>query len=245
MNGDTARSLLALLLPWKAAAFVFKPRYRLLPEDVVMSQIGRVRAIAGLAMTIGIAVYYGAFSDLGLEPLLNSLAATGVLAVPSMLICMAVVVAASRRGQRGVAVRRLGWPALTLAAFVVVMGGLLAFNAGGAGMLDRYDDRIPLNGMIYGGVVSLWFLVFAFRSIYLISQYWFNAVDGHPYLQPLMAVWMAWVLAINTLVFQAEGSDGVPAPVATALPILAALVTTTLAVAEAARVRNALQPVSS
>jgi hypothetical protein len=128
-----------------------------------------------------------------------------------------------------------------LVAFIVVLGGLLLFNAG-ASILDRYDDNIPLNGMVYGGVVSLWFLVFVFRSIYLISQYWFNAVDGHPYLQPLMTVWMAWVLAINTLAFQSGGESGVPASIAATLPILAGSVTTALALAEAARVRNTLRP---
>ena len=78
-----------LLLPWGAAGFLFKPRYRLLPEDPVMSLLGRVRAFAGLVMTLGIAVWYGAFADLGLEPLLNSLAFTALLAIPSSLICMA------------------------------------------------------------------------------------------------------------------------------------------------------------
>jgi hypothetical protein len=232
-----------VLLPWGAAAFLFKPRYRLLAEDPLMSVLGRVRAMAGLAMTLGIAVYYGAF-DFDLESLLNSLALTGLLAIPSMLLCMGIVVALAGRGGRGAVLRQLRWPALTLGVFVAVMAALLLFNAGGASRLDRYDDHIPLNGMIYGGIVSLWFLVFAFRGIYLISQYWFNAVDGHPYLQPLMAIWMAWVLAVNTLVFQDDGNaDGIPAAVGTALPVLAALVTTGLAAAEAARVREALQPV--
>jgi hypothetical protein len=232
-----------VLLPWGASAFLFKPRYRLLPEDRTMSRIGMIRAIAGLVMTVGIAIYYGALSNYGLEPLLNSLAYTGLLAIPSMVICMAIVVGLTRRGRRGVVVRNLARPALALFAFIVVMGVLLLFNAGGAAMLDRYDDLIPLNSLVYGGIVSLWFLVFAFRSIYLISQYWFNAVDGHPYLQPLMAIWMAWVLAINTLVFQAgEGDGGMPAVLGTALPIGAAIVTTLLALAEAVRVRESLQP---
>jgi hypothetical protein len=231
-----------VLLPWGAAAFLFKPRYRLLPEDAVLSRVGRVRAIAGLVMTITIAVYYGAFSNFGLEPLLQSLAATSLLAVPSMLVCMAIVVVATRSGRRGAAVRQLRWPALTLGVFVAIMGAVLLFNAGGAGRLAQYDDRVPLNGFIYGGIFSLWFLVFAFRGAYLVSQYWFNAVDGHPYLQPLMAAWMAWVLAINTLVFQTGSESGVPAAVATALPILAASLTTALAGVEAARVRGALLP---
>jgi hypothetical protein len=233
-------SKLMVLLPWGAAAFLFKPRYRLLPEDPVMSLLGRVRAFAGLAMTLGIAVWYGAFADLGLEPPLNSLALTGLLAIPSLLICMGIVVAATRRGGRGTVVRQLRWPALTLGVFVLVMAALLAFNAGGAGVLMRYDDNIPLSGTVAGGVVGLWFLFFAFRSIYLISQYWFNAVDGHPYLQPLMAAWMAWVLAINTVAFQRDGADGIPGSVALALPVMAGLVTTGLAVAEAVWTRNAL-----
>jgi hypothetical protein len=238
---------LMILLPWGATAFLFKPRYRLLPEDPVMSLLARLRAFAGLVMTLGIALWYGAFADLGLEPLLNSLASTGLLAIPSLLLCMGIVLAATRRGRRGTVVRQLRWPALTLGAFLLVMAALLVFNAGGAGVLMRYDDNIPLNGTVAGGIVGLWFLFFAFRSAYLISQYWFNAVDGHPYLQPLMAVWMAWVLAINTIVFgRGDGGDGgdgdrgnVPATVALALPVIAGLVTTGFAVAEAVRTRGA------
>jgi hypothetical protein len=233
--------LLMLLLPWGAAAYLFKPRYRLLPEDPVISLLGRVRAFAGLAMTLGIAVWYGAFADYAREPLLQSLASTGLMAIPSLLICMGIVVAATRRGGRGAVVSQLRWPALALGVFVAVMASLLAFNAGGAGVLMRYDDNIPLNGTVAGGIVGLWFLFFAFRSIYLISQYWFNAVDGHPYLQPLMAVWMAWVLAINTIVFHRnEDTDGVPGSIALGLPVGAALVTTGLAVAEALRTRSTL-----
>lgn len=240
-GGTVQRSKLVILLPWGAAAYLFKPRYRLLPEDPVMSLLGRVRAFAGLAMTLGIAVWYGAFADLALEALLNSLALTALLAVPSLLICMGILAATTRRGRRGAVMRQLKWPALTLGVFILVMAALLAFNAGGAGVLMRYDDRIPLSGTVAGGVVGLWFLFFAFRSAYLISQYWFNAVDGHPYLQLLMAVWMAWVLAINTIAFRPDrGADGIPAAVALALPIVAGLVTTGFAVAEAVRTRMAL-----
>jgi hypothetical protein len=228
-----------LLLPWGAAALLFKPRYRLLPEDPVMSLLGRVRAFTGLAMTLGIAVWYGAFADFGLEPVLNSLASTALLAIPSLVICMGIVVAATRRGGRGAVVWQLRWPALTLGAFVLVMAALLAFNAGGSNVVMRYDDNIPLNSKVAGGVVGLWFLFFAFRSAYLISQYWFNAVDGHPYLQPLMAVWMAWVLAINTIAF-GRNDGGIPTTVALALPIVAGLVTTGFAVAEAVRTRAAI-----
>ena len=228
-----------LLLPWRAAALLFTPRYRLLPEDPVISLLGRIRAFVGLAMTLGIAVWYGAFADLGLEPLLNSLASTAFLAIPSLLICMGIVVAATRRGGRRAVVWQLRWPVLTLSMFAMVMAALLAFNAGGSNVVMRYDDNIPLNSKVAGGVVGLWFLFFAFRSAYLISQYWFNAVDGHPYLQPLTAVWMAWVLAINTIAF-GRNDSGIPTTVALALPIGAGLVTTGFAVAEAVRTRAAI-----
>lgn len=233
------RSKWLLLLPWGAAAFLFTPRYRLLPEDPVVTRLGRTRAILGVIMAVGIAIWYGAYSDFGLEAILNSLALTALLAIPSSLICMAILVGTTKRGGRGAALRQLSWPARTVGAFVVAMVGLLLFNAGGASVLMRYDDQVPMSGMVAGGVFGLWGLIFVFRSAYLVSQYWFNAVDGHPYLQPLTAVWMAWVLAVDTLVFQPRDGS-LPARIGLALPILSALVTTGLAAFEAYRVRRAI-----
>lgn len=239
MAGNAARqSKMMLFLPWSAASYLFRPRYRLLPEDPVISLLGRIRAIAGIVMTFGTALYFGSFANFGLEPLLNSLALTALLAIPSMLICMGIIVVATR-GNRAAVVRQLKWPALNLTVFTGTIGALLLFNAGGAGLLMQHDAGIPMSGFVAGGIFGLWFLVFAFVSAYLISQYWFNAVDGHPYLQPLMAVWMAWVLAINTLAFS-SADDKIPPRLALVFPIAAALVTTGLAAAEALRVRRTL-----
>jgi hypothetical protein len=237
--GVTQRSKWLLLLPWGLAAYLFTPRYRLLPEDPTMSRIGRARAIIGVSMTLGIAVWYGAYSDLGLEAILQSLVLTAFLAIPSSLLCMAVVVALTRSGQRGAVLRQLTWPLRTMAMFAVALVGLLLFNAGGAGVLMQYDDRVPLSGHVAGGIFGLWGLIFVFRSAYLISQHWFNAADGHAYLQPLTAIWMAWVLAVSTLAFQPRDGS-LPATVGLALPIISASVTTALAMLEGYRVRRAL-----
>jgi hypothetical protein len=96
------------------------------------------------------------------------------------------------------------WPALSLGAFVLVMVLLFLFNAGGAGYvggrLEAAGIDLPLDGLIYGGIFGLWLVVFCFSSAYFVTQHWFNAADGHPLLAPLMAGWMAWVAAANTLI---------------------------------------------
>jgi len=228
-------NLVRALPPWGAAALLFRPRRRLAPEDPVISLLGRVRAIVGLVLVLVIAVWFRSYSNLDLENYLQGLAATTVLAIPSALLWMGLLVWLTAPARRRAALKQMRWPALSLGAFVLVMVLLFLFNAGGAGYvggrLEAAGIDLPLDGLIYGGIFGLWLVVFCFSSAYLVTQHWFNAADGHPLLAPLMAGWMAWVAAANTLIF-GDGDSGVPAYVVVGLPVGSALVTTALAAAE-------------
>ena len=41
---------------------------------------------------------------------------------------------------------------------------------------------------------------------FLVGRRWFNAVDGHPLLAPLIGAWMTWLMAGTGLLI--DGADG-------------------------------------
>jgi hypothetical protein len=229
-------SVARALLPWETAALLFRPRRRLAPEDPVIRRLGQIRAVGGLALIAFIALWFGSYSELGLENYLEGLALTSVLAIPSALLLMALLVRLTEPTRRRAALRQMRWPTLSVGAFALVMTALLLFNAGGAAYVGNWltarGIRIPLDGLVYGGIFGLWLLVFCFRSAYLVTRHWFNAVDGHPLLEPLMANWMAWLGVVVTVLTQETGEGAVPPVIAIGMPVGAALVTTALAVAE-------------
>lgn len=57
--------------------------------------------------------------------------------------------------------------------------------------------------------MGVWLIVFWVRSAYLVNQHWFNAADGHPLLPPVIATWMAWLVAlVDALSGEPEGVPG-------------------------------------
>jgi hypothetical protein len=159
------------------------------------------------------------------------------LAIPTALIGMAGFVALTRAPLRRAALRQMRWPALSLLAFVGVVALLILFGKGAnfvSGRLRHYapDLHIPLDGFVYGGVFGLWLLVFCLRSAYLVTQNWFNAVDGHPLLTPALATAMAWVTAGVSLL-TASSADHVPGGVSLFLILGGATATTAIAAVEA------------
>jgi hypothetical protein len=73
------------------------------------------------------------------------------------------------------------------------------------GYLDSRGARLPLDDIVYGGVDGLWLLIFCSRAAYLISKNWFEAADGHLLLPPRIGPWMAWLVAIVSLIGNAGG----------------------------------------
>jgi hypothetical protein len=168
---------------------------------------------------------------------------TGLLAIPSCLICMALLVAATRGPARPATIRQMRWPALSLLAFVATIALLALFGEGAAYVSGRVEfllrsngiPGIPLDGVVYGGVFGLWLLVFCIRSAYLVTQNWFNAVDGHLLLAPVIATWMAWLVAVKTLAFDGGTTERVPSAVSLVLILGGASATTGIAALEAWR----------
>jgi hypothetical protein len=237
------RIAVTVILPWKPAAFLFAPRHRLAPEDRVMALLSRIRVMLGLVIVVGVALWYRSYSRLEPVGFIESWLVTGLLAIPSCLICMALLVAVTRRSARGAAIRQMRWPALSLLAFVATIALLALFGEGAAAVSGRVEfllrsngiPGIPLDGFVYGGVFGLWLLVFCIRSAYLVTQNWFNAVDGHLLLPPVIATWMVWLVAVKAVAFDGGATDRVPGAVSLVLILGGAAATTGIAALEAWR----------
>jgi hypothetical protein len=235
----TANVARMILLPWKPAAFLFAPRHRLAPEDRVVAALGRTRVVLGLAIVVGVALWYRNYSQLELSTFIEGWLVTGLLAIPSCLICMGLLVVLTRASRRRAAIRQMKWPALSLAAFVATMALLAVFTVGAnyvSGRIDYYTGGagIPLDELAYGGVFGVWLLIFCLRSTYLVTQNWFNAVDGHLLLPPMIGTWMAWLVATKSLIFQ-DGPGGAPETVSLVLILGGATATTGIAALESWR----------
>ncbi|MFC4999533.1 hypothetical protein ACFPIJ_17045 [Dactylosporangium cerinum] len=225
-----------IVLPWKPAAFLFSPRHRLVPPDRVIDVLSRVRVILGVAIVVGVALWYRSYEQFAAPALIQNWVTTGLLAIPTTLIAMAAFVGLTKAPLRRAALRQMRWPALSLVAFVGVLVLLYLFGKGANYVSGRLrhgvpDLRIPLDGFIYGGVFGLWLVVLCLRSAYLVSQNWFNTVDGHPLLPPTVATGMAWLTAGTSLL--AGGSTGhVPGGVSLVLILGGATATTFTAALE-------------
>ncbi|MEV4509121.1 hypothetical protein AB0K00_09225 [Dactylosporangium sp. NPDC049525] len=225
-----------IVLPWKPAAFLFSPRDRLVPPDRIIDVLSRVRVVLGAAIVVGVALWYRSYEQLAAPALFQNWITTGLLAIPTALIAMAVFVALTRAPLRRAALRQLRWPALSVLAFAGVVVLLFLFGEGAnyvSGRLRHYapDLHIPLDGFIYGGVFGLWLVVFCLRSAYLVGQHWFNTVDGHPLLPPTVATGMAWLTAGSALL-AGGAADHVPGGVSLVLILGGAAATTATAALE-------------
>jgi hypothetical protein len=63
----------------------------------------------------------------------------------------------------------------------------------------------PLAGLVLY-LTGWWVLVTFVLGIVLVGRHWFNAVDGHPLLAPLIGAWMTWLMAGTGLLI--DGADG-------------------------------------
>lgn len=231
------RIAVMVVLPWKPAAFLFSPRHRLAPEDRTITTLSRVRVALGLAIVVGVALWYRSYDRLQFATFVKNWLTTGLIAIPTVLLCMGLFVAWTRPPLRRAALRQMRWPALSVGAFIGTLALLALFGLGAnyvSGRIKYYTGGVglPLEGVAYGGVFGIWLLVFCLRSAYLVTQNWFNAVDGHLLLTPVIATVMAWLVAGRSLLVD---TGGPPTPVSLVLILGGAAATTGIAAIEAWR----------
>lgn len=177
-----SRWLLALL-PGVFAWLVFRPRDRFAQPSTVLSVAGWTRTIIEIAAG---------------------------LAIPSIRLLMGLLIRLTPQPDRAAAGRAMLRPLAVLGAFA---GLALAFFArlSIAPLWGTPVDQLgwgrggPLVGlMLY--LTGWWVLVNFVVGIVLVGRHWFNAVDGHPLLAPLIGAWMTWLMAGTGLLI--DGADG-------------------------------------
>jgi hypothetical protein len=118
---------------------------------------------------------------------------SGLLAVPSALLGMALVAVVARRGHRMAVLRSLRRPLLTLLA-VLATGYLMIRAIMYVGWHDVPSKALLMMAIVVVGLPLL--AVLAFVGV----RHWFNAADGHPMLPALCAIGYALTQLIMVLV---------------------------------------------
>jgi hypothetical protein len=211
MGSDSRWRWLLAVVPGFFAWLAFRPRDRFVRPSAVLGVAGWTRTIIGFVIVIGVGV---AIQDKDQPELTNDAVvkaeiAAG-LAVPSILLLMGLLIRLTPEPGRAAAKRAMLRPLAALGAFIalaVVFFGRLSIAPLWGTPLDQlgWGRGGPLAGLaLY--LSGWWVLVNFVLGIFLVGRHWFNAVDGHPLLAPLIGAWMAWLTAGTGLLI--DGADG-------------------------------------
>jgi hypothetical protein len=173
-----------------------------------------------------------------------------------LVVCGLILVVFARPHVRQHTIRQLVHPirVILLFALIPVAGFGLYFGlrrvAGLKGktyLLNTDGSALQLVASWAAAFVAYWTLLFALGALWQITRHLFAAIDGHPMLPALLAIWLAWTLTINDIAFGvgnnmlgglAAGSDTVPDNVKAAVGILGSTAVTALALWELARLHR-------
>lgn len=199
------------MLPGAFAWLVFRPRDRFVQPSTVLSVAGWTRTIIGMIIVIGvgIAIQGKDQPELTNDAVVKAQIAAG-LAIPSIMLLMGLLIWLTPPPDRAAARQAMLRPLAVLGAFA---GLALAFFArlSIAPLWGTPVDQLGWNrgGPLVGFVLYLtgwWVLITFVVGIVLVGRHWFNAVDGHPLLAPLIGAWMTWLVAGTGLLI--DGADG-------------------------------------
>jgi hypothetical protein len=193
------------------AWLIFRPQDRFVQPSVVLSVDSWTRTVIGMVIVIsvGIAIQGKDQPELTNDAVVKAEIAAG-LAIPSIMLLMGLLIWLTPRPERAAAGRAMLRPLAVLGAFV---GLTLAFFArlSIAPLWGTPVEQLGWNrgGPLVGLVLYLtgwWILVTFVAAIVLVGRHWFNAVDGHPLLAPLIGAWMTWLMAATGSLI--DGADG-------------------------------------
>ncbi|MEV0624043.1 hypothetical protein AB0I81_62770 [Nonomuraea sp. NPDC050404] len=183
-DGDhaTRRVPATVLLPWRTAKFLFKPRVGPSHMDRTLDRLTFWRAVVGTAVILAATLPYrdvvAGMSDLGLK-----MAKTGGLAfvlLPLQILVMLIVTRAGHRLHlRPGVLLLMGRLALALAVYLLMVaaGGLIF------GFLDNRTVSLDIGLVLI--VLFLWFGCFWGCTVYWAVRTGFWTGDVHPLLAPI------------------------------------------------------------
>lgn len=177
-----------------------------------------------------------------------------ILCALGLVILGLLLVAMSRPHVRDQTIRQLSHPIRVILLFALIPAAAAGAYLGLRKAAGLEGKGYPLNtdgstlqlvcswGAAYLG---MWAMFFSLGALWQITRHLFAAIDGHPLLPALLAMWLAWTMTVNDLTLKvgdgmlgkiAPEDNTVPDSVKAAVAILGCTVITVLSLWEIARV---------
>lgn len=198
--------LVRLILPWKAASALFISRDPLVEREDFLAFAYWVRPLIGWICIVYTAFRFhvaaGPATDRQRESAALERLAFGIAGI---IVLGAVLILTTRPAVRKATALRLLIPLRAIAVFIpatvllvhwMPLGGDL--NIVQALSLRHLESQHTLIGLALPGADSLlrlWALVFCVVMLYAAPRHLFRTADAHPLLPPLLAAWIAWIVA--------------------------------------------------
>ncbi|MDI2131741.1 hypothetical protein [Yinghuangia seranimata] len=169
-----------------------------------------------------------------------------------IVVIGAVLVMLAHPHARQNTLRQLGHPIRVLLLFITIPAASFGLWYGlhrAAGLrgkaypLNTDGTQLQLILSWAAAAVALWGVLFSIGALWQITKNLFAAIDGHPLLPALLAMWLAWTLTINDLSLNlggdiaqiSGGEETVPDNLKTAVAVLGSVVITALSLWEISR----------
>lgn len=222
---------------WGLANRAFQVQNRYLGEpDEEIERLYRWRSILGFAIIVGIEAYYHSLRT-GVSHAYTSVNDSVDMLVRVVLIGGALVpigiALLTRSGYRMVALRQLRFPAVAVGGYVALY---LAVSRGLPFLLKARTGPNAFLLSLLALVAMLWLAILLLRGLYLLVVGMFRLADGHPLLAPLAGTFIAWGVAVNTML--AGGESDVPPNIAMVLLLGGPLSVTAVSALEVTRLRR-------
>jgi hypothetical protein len=232
---------------WHDAEKAFAPSHSYLhdEDDKVADWLYRARALIGVAILVVVSVHYHhpTRNIIALfTPVLGGVTKPMILALLGVAPATVAVVLFTRPSKRTEAFRQMiRYPVKVLLICLVAYMCIVGLAHGLVRMADTDNILIEfavLGIMAVAGILCLRWLLFIFRSIYLITVKMCRLGDGHPLLPPVAGTIIAWVVGAQSLSGGGYISPGEPAIISITVLLGGPLSITALAIAEVLRLRT-------
>lgn len=222
---------------WVLANRAFQVQNRYLGEpDEQIERLYRWRSILGSAIIVGIGAYYHSLRT-GVSHAYLSVNDSVDMLVRVVLIGGALipigVALLTKPGYRKVALRQLRFPAIAIGGYLALY---LAVSRGLPFLVKARTGPDALLLSVLALAAIIWLAILLLRGLYLLVVGMFRLADGHPLLAPLTGTFIAWGVAINTVL--AGGSSDVPPNLAMVLLLGGPISVTAVSALEVARLRR-------
>jgi hypothetical protein len=222
---------------WRYAGKLFGPARSYLPDDIAIGWLYKARALIGLAILIVVGLHYHQSTRSLLayfNPALGGVTKPMLLALFSVVPATAAVVVFTQPGKRNVAFRQMMRYPVRVALICLAIYGCIRLLES---LVSLNSFLINVSFILIGGLICLRYVLFPFRSIYLITVGMCRLGDGHPLLPPIIGAILAWVVACQSLLTVYTGT-GEPTVISLAVLLGGPLSITILGHVEVSRLRK-------